>query len=442
MDVRPSPRRHGRSVVAALALGATAVLALAGCSSPGGSGGTEEQTLTVWFPGTNPDEQKLVNDTLVPRFEEETGAQVEVTFVDWGDISTKLNSAFAAGTAPDVFGHGPAAAADFVANDRILNLDDDVANLSDDDREDLAAALPGGQVDGSQYLIPLSLQGYLVMYDAEAFAAAGLDPDDPPSTWEEIRDAAETLTERDGSGAITRSGLLLPSQALARQQSFLTLLAGEGGTLLDEAGSEATFASDEGVDALDFFAGLYSGDDAVSTGLGEDYLNAPAAQQPLVLGTAAMTVQSSSGMEKILEAAPDKDLRVMPALAFGDNDPAAFGGAGPGLMINSDTDHADLAWEFITYMLSPDVGTEYTEGIGAVPVRASAAESDYAQNSPVISMFLSQTDRFVANPNVVGWTQVRDALDSSVEQALNGTPARDALESAATETDEILEANG
>ena len=182
MDVRPSPRRHGRSVVAALALGATAVLALAGCSSPGGSGGTEEQTLTVWFPGTNPDEQKLVNDTLVPRFEEETGAQVEVTFVDWGDISTKLNSAFAAGTAPDVFGHGPAAAADFVANDRILNLDDDVASLTDGDREDLAAALPGGQVDGSQYLIPLSLQGYLVMYDAEAFAAAGLNPDDPPST--------------------------------------------------------------------------------------------------------------------------------------------------------------------------------------------------------------------------------------------------------------------
>jgi multiple sugar transport system substrate-binding protein len=442
MDVIPAHSRLRRPLLAALSLGATVGLLLTGCSGSGGSDDPADQTLSVWFPGTNPDEQKLVNDTLVPRFEEETGATVEVTFVDWGDISTKLNSAFAAGTAPDVFGHGPAAAADFVANDRILNLDEDVASLSEEDRDDLAAALPGGQVDGAQYLMPLSLQGYLVMYDAAAFTAAGLDPEDPPTSWEDLRTAAEALTERDGAGTITRAGLLLPSQALARQQSFVTLLAGEGGALLNEEGTQASFASDEGVEALEFFAGLYSGDDAVSTGLGEDYLNAPAAQQPLVLGTAAMTVQSSSGMAKILDAAPAKDLRVMPALAFEGNDPAAFGGAGPGLMINSDTDHADLAWEFITYMLSPDVSTEYTEGIGAVPVRASAADSDYAQNSPVISMFLSQTERFVANPNVVGWTQVRDALDSSIEQALNGTPAKDALESAAVEADEILEANG
>jgi multiple sugar transport system substrate-binding protein len=446
MDVHsPTHRRtRARRARAIVALGAAAALALSGCASGGDSaesGG--DKTLSVWLPGTNQTEIDLVTDTIVPAFEKETGATVEVTYVDWGDISTKLNSAFAAGTAPDVFGHGPAATADFVTNDRILDLDDRVAALSADDRDDLATALAGGQVDGVQYLMPLSLQGYLVMYDADAFAAAGLDPDSPPSTWEDLKTAADALTERDGSGTITRSGFLAPSQAIARQQSFATFLFGQGGELVNDEGTEAAFDSEEGVEALDFFTSLYAGDDAVSANLGEDYLNAPAAQQPLVQGTAAMTIQAPSMMQQIVDAAPDRDLRVMPALSFEGGDPAAFGGAGPGLMINADAKDPDLAWSFIEYMLSPDVSTEYTQGTGTIPVRASAADSEYATNSPIVSMFLSQSEHLVANPNVVGWVQVRDALDKQLERALNGVASsQEALDEAAAEADKILGANG
>ncbi|GAA2235614.1 ABC transporter substrate-binding protein [Herbiconiux moechotypicola] len=441
----PRGRRHARRATALLALGAATALAISGCAAGGGSGDSDDggdKTLSVWLPGTNQAEIDLVTDTIVPAFEEETGAEVEVTYVDWGDISTKLNSAFAAGTAPDIFGHGPAATADFVANDRILDLDDRVAELSQADRDDLATALPGGQVDGVQYLMPLSLQGYLVMYDADAFTAAGLDPDSPPTTWEELKDAAETLTERNGS-TITRSGFLAPSQAIARQQTFATFLFGEGGTLVNEAGTEAEFASAEGADALDFFTSLYTGDDAVSANLGEDYLNAPAAQQPLVQQTAAMTIQAPSMMQQIVDAAPDRDLRVMPPLSFEGGDPAAFGGAGPGLMINADSKDPDLAWSFIEYMLSPEVSTEYTQGTGTIPVRASAAESDYAKNSPIITAFLAASPDFQTNPNVVGWVQVRDALDKQLERALNGVAtSQEALDEAAAEADKILGANG
>ncbi|WP_368496323.1 ABC transporter substrate-binding protein [Herbiconiux sp. A18JL235] len=447
MDVhspRTPRRRHMRRATTLIALGAVAALTLSACAAGDGGSGDDggDKTLTVWLPGTNQTEIDLVTDTIVPAFEKESGADVEVTFVDWGDISTKLNSAFAAGTAPDVFGHGPAATADFVANDRILDLDDRVAAMSADDRDDLAAALPGGQVDGVQYLMPLSLQGYLVMYDADAFTAAGLDPDAPPATWEELKTAAEALTERDGQ-TITRSGFLSPSQAIARQQSFATFLFGAGGELVNEEGTEAAFASKEGVDALDFFTGLYSGDTAVSANLGEDYLNAPAAQQPLVQRSAAMTIQAAPMMQQIVDAAPDRDLRVMPALSFEGGDPAAFGGAGPGLMINADSKSPDLAWDFIEYMLSPEVSTEYTQGTGAIPVRASAADSDYAKNSPIITTFLEQSEHLKANPNVVGWVQVRDALDKELERALNGVASsQEALDAAAAEADKILGANG
>jgi len=413
---------------------------LSGCSQPEADD-SGPKTLTVWYPGA---QNKVLADQFVPQFEKEAGVKVELTFVDWTDMSPKLNAAFAAGSAPDVFGHGPAAAADFAANDRILDLDDYVKKMSETDRKDLAGALPGGQVDGKQYLMPLSLQGSLIVYDADAFREAGINPDTPPETWDEARAVAEKLTKRDQSGQITRSGLLLPSAAVTREQSFLTLLSGKGGSLLNKEGTEATLNSTEGVAALEFFAGLYTGQNAVSANLGQDYSALPPAQQPIVQGTAAMTElpAGSGAVASVLKAAPGRDLRIMPALSFDSKSPAAFGGAGPGLMINKDSKAADLAWKFIAYMMSAEVSTEYTKAAGAMPVRASAQDSDYAKNSPLVKTFLSQAEHFVPNPNVVGWVQIRDELDKHLEQALNQrVSAKDALQGAADKINKMLKSN-
>ncbi len=421
-----------------------AVLALAGCglggppAPEGAEAGTGER-LTVWFPGTNATEIELVTKTIAPRFEAETGAEVEVTFLDWPDMSTKLNAAFAAGTAPDVFGHGPAAVADFVTNERLSDLGPFLDQLDQADREDMAAALPGGQVGGTQYLMPLSMQGSLLAYDADVFTEAGLDPDQPPTTWLEAKEVAEQLTERDGD-RITRAGMILPSHPIGLQQSFATLLYAAGGSQVSEDGSTSTFASPEGAAVLDYITDAYSGEEAVAGNLGMDYSTAPPAQQPLVTGEAAMIMATAPQVRQMMAADPDLDLRVAPALSFdGSTDPAAFGGAGPGLMINADSPEQELAWEFIQYMVSPETSVEYTSGIGAIPMRASAADSEYVQESEVLQAYLAATPQMVPNPNVAGWVQVRDTMGQYLEQAANGKlPAEEALSQAAAEVDAIL----
>ncbi|WP_116951970.1 ABC transporter substrate-binding protein [Jiangella endophytica] len=434
------PRRVATSAVVV-----ASALALSACGSAGPepSGGESSGELSVWFPGTNQTEIDLVTEQIVPAFEEETGATVEVTFLDWGDMSTKLNAAFAGGTAPDVFGHGPAALADFVANERVEPLTEYVDRLSAEDQDDLADAMSGGQVNGTQFLIPLSLQGSLLVYNADDFVEAGLDPANPPATWEDVYDVASDLTVRDASGTIVRSGLLLPSQPIGRQQTFAFLLHSAGGQQLTDDGAEAAFASDEGQRALDYFTQLFSGSDAVSAGLGADYSNAPTAQQPLVLGTASITLLSPNSMQQVVTAYPELDLRVMMPPKFeGADDGHALGGAGPGLMINADSAEKDLAWQFIQYMISPDTGAEYTQGIGAIPARASAASTPYVQDNPVLQAFVEAAPLYVTNPNVPGWVQVRDTMDKYIEQALNETTsARDALDRAAADVDKILEAN-
>src|SRR5690606_34055019 len=108
-----TPRTRRFRAAAVLLVGG---LAISGCAASGGGEGDggDADKLTVWFPGTNQTEIDLVTDTIVPAVEEETGVEVGVTFLDWSDLPTKRNAAFPAGTAPDVFGHGPAAIADFV----------------------------------------------------------------------------------------------------------------------------------------------------------------------------------------------------------------------------------------------------------------------------------------------------------------------------------------
>jgi multiple sugar transport system substrate-binding protein len=438
-------KSNGRRSAAVLGAVAGVSLLAAGCSGSGSSGdeaGGEANEISVWFPGANQAEIDLVNGSIVPDFEEETGSTVEVTFVDWEDLSPKLNAAFAAGTAPDVFGHGPAAVADFVVTDRIVDLGPYLDEMDPNLVDDLSAALAGGQVGGVQYLAPLSMQGNLVMYNADDFSAAGLDPDAPPTTWEGIRAAAEELTERDGD-TVTHAGLLVPSNPIANQQTFASLLFGAGGQLLESDDSAAAFDSPEGERALDYFVDLFHGEEPVSNMLGEDYVNMPPAQQPLVVGDASMAVLTAPVMQQVAEAAPDMDLRVMPAPTFeGADTPAMIGGAGPGLMINKDSEEQDLAWEFIEYLLSPDISAEYTAGIGAVPAHASAIDTEYVQSSPVVQAFVEQAPALTPNPNVAGWVAIRDSLDANLEQALyESVDVPTALDNAAVEVDGTIAEN-
>lgn len=308
------------------------------------------------------------------------------------------------------------------------------------DRDDLTSALPGGQVDGKQYLMPLQMQGWLLAYNKDDFKAAGLDPDQPPTTWEGLRDAAKKLTVRDASGRITRSGLLLATDPIGREQSFATLIASAGGSLVDTAAHKSTFDSPQGKQALDYYVSLFNGPDAVATGLGTSFSANPPAQQPLVQGTASITLLAVNAIQKIVAAAPAKHFGVMQPPKFeGADHGAAFGGAGPGLMINADSKAKDLGWKFIQFMIGKDVNQRYVQAFGGLPVRASASASPYVTASPVLTAAVKAAPQFVPNPNVAGWVQARDKMDARLEQALNQKASTaDALTSMAADVDDVL----
>ena len=68
--------------------------------------------VTIWFAGTTEALMEAVDDHLVPAFEKANpDIELAVEYIPWGELSTKLTTAFAGGIGPDIFMHGQAAIA-------------------------------------------------------------------------------------------------------------------------------------------------------------------------------------------------------------------------------------------------------------------------------------------------------------------------------------------
>jgi len=398
----------------------------------------EDAELTVWFPGNLPEEIEFVNEELIPSFEDEhPNVSVSADFVDWADMDQRLATGFAGDTAPDLWGHGVAATAGFVAEDRVEPLDGYLDELDQEDREDLVF-LEEGAVEGTNYFVPLRGFGRLIGYRTDHFEEAGLDPADPPTTWDELREAAEALSVSDNG--IERSGLVFPTEThIDMTQSFGTLLFQADGDFVNEDGTEILWNSDAGVEALEFLVDLYEGEDAVSTGVGEAMTGA-GAEHPLATERASMSQDDEDTVASIYEGAPEaaEVIEIMPPAEHAVQ--ASFGGAGNGLYINADSPHPDEAWDFIEHFMEPEHVASYAAIVGGIPARESVADDPEIQELPYLQPYIEAADTFQGNPNIPEWTEVRDTLGIHLEEALLGvTEPQEALDTAAEEAQAILD---
>src|SRR5207248_11659767 len=60
--------------------------------------------------------------------------------------------------------------------------------------------------DKKLYGLPSSMDVRLLYWNKEQFAQAGLDPEQPPATWDDLRRMAVRLTRRGRTGALDRLG--------------------------------------------------------------------------------------------------------------------------------------------------------------------------------------------------------------------------------------------
>lgn len=151
---------------------------LAACGGPG-SADTGNVTYWLWDSNQQPAYQKCADAF----HEENPDVQVKIVQRGWDDYWNTLTSAFVSGTAPDVFTNHVSKYPDFVAQDQLLALDEEVADVDFDQYAEGLADLWVAQ-DGKRYGLPKDWDTIAIFYNKNMVEDAGLTQADMDNlTW-------------------------------------------------------------------------------------------------------------------------------------------------------------------------------------------------------------------------------------------------------------------
>jgi sn-glycerol 3-phosphate transport system substrate-binding protein len=251
---------------------------------------------------------------------------------------------------------------------------------------DTGALLPGAlrayEIEGVQWGMPFNVSSPVLFYNRTMFAAAGLDPADPPVSLEELRSVSQALVD---SGA-SATGVALESGADSGGGWFLEQWFGRAGELYSDNGNgrlarstEVLFDNELGTELLTYLQDLLNDGLAVDVGdnaSGTDSLFKladPAAP-------AAMAIYSSAGIGSVLNALSDglvpgltvDDVGVGPMPGPGEVASAQVGGASLWIVEGKGDAETAAAWDYISYLTSAETQSTWAAGTGYVPIREDA----------------------------------------------------------------------
>ena len=296
--------RSTRSAPALVMAGALAIGLMAGCSQaepdaddPQGPAEGEPITLTVvsLIPGS---EQAAFDafEERVAQFEE-IYPDIDVEGVEYEWRATTFAAQLAGGTLPDVFEVPITDAGSLIANGQIADIDAAFGQLDYADEFNETLLESGRGEDGHVYAIPAkSIYGVALHYNRDLFEQAGLDPDQPPTTWDEVREYARQIKDATG---VAGYATMATNNTGGWQ---LTAATYSRGGRVQEANSDGTYTATLENDAttshLEMLSAMRWEDDSL---LADTTLDWSTINQAFAAGQLAMYTSGSDVLNSLME---------------------------------------------------------------------------------------------------------------------------------------------
>ena len=403
-------------------------------TGPGGSPMAAEcpdeaqgQTVEMWSPLTGPDGDEMTG--LAQQFSQENEWGITVNHVPQADYMRSLTTPgdlSADMSIVRVINVGELAARNVLkpfSDDLLAIVGDDVmADFPDN-------LLSRGEYNGQRYSIPLDGSPIVMYYNKDMFAAASVEePGTEPWTREEFESALQKLTD---------SGVQSISIGTAFQAGVLfhTFIYQLGGSLVNEDGTEVTFNSQEGVDALTYLKKLRDDSGSTASGTGDPEV------QVFTQGQAAITIHGPWHISNIRQLT-NFEPGFAPVPNIGDT-PAVWGSSHQFALVTNDpaTQAAAACW--IRWLSDNSVGWA---AAGQVPARNSVREDpNLATEAPEIAAVAGTSDEIQLLPQVPGlesavWGQ---GYGPAVDAVLLGeqTDIQAALDSAQQTSQQLVDGN-
>ncbi len=341
-----------------------------------------------------------------------------------------MNTGFASGTAPDVIHYSLSSIGARVPMGQYECLDEYAADW--EGMDDLyESAVEAGSIGGKLYGIPYTPDARMLAINTELFEKAGLDPDAPPSTWDELRDAQKKLLIKDDAGTVKQCGFGLPTSGTNINQ-YLEIFSVQNGVenLVDESSNEILFNTPESVEAMEFLKELK--DIGVV-----DWDNTQADQNPFFSGRAAMTILSENEINNHNTGELEGKIKIVPM--FKNQTAGTFCGM-HFMFMNANSKKKQGAWDLIEFMSSKESMEAWMNTAKTAPVRTSLEEAYLGNNPENGPMVIEAVSIGKGSPKVPYFNSIFTYVDDAMEQVYyDQLSAKEALDAAAEKVQEEID---
>lgn len=326
-------------------------------------------TLTMWSRDSN---QAFLRE-LVNLWNESHPNQIDLTIIPAADFVTRVGVAAAAGEAPDLLPIDLIYVPAFARAGSLADITDFVDALPFADQL-IPAHMFLGTYEGRKYAVPFAAEGSVLLYNRGLFEQAGLDPDSPPTNWQEIYDAAVAINALgDDIYGFYFSGNCPGCNAF----TFLPYIWASGGDLLTPDGLTATVDNPQVRAALAFYQRMWNEGlipPSAQADTGTDFLNA------FTTGNIGMVGSGAFAISVLKNNHPEIDFGVT-FLPGEEGGRSSFAG-GDTISISANTQNAAAAFEFIEWVLSEEIQLSMFAARGQLPLRLDLVDNEYYREDP------------------------------------------------------------
>ena len=199
-----------------------------------------------WTMQLQPEFTDYFNNAIDTFQKENPGVKVSWVDVPWSAMESKILTAVAAKTAPDIVNLNPDFASVLAARNAWLDLDNKVP--SDVRSTYLPNIWKASTLNGKSFGIPWYLTTRLTIHNTDLLKQAGIN--NPPATYDELAQVAKQVKEKTGKYAFFPT--FVPEDSAEVLQSFVQM----GVTLIDAQG-KAAFNTPEGKAAFQYWVDVY-----------------------------------------------------------------------------------------------------------------------------------------------------------------------------------------
>ena len=340
---------------------------LLGCT--GSAFAAEQTTISVLRPG---DQDKVASfmEPAVEAFEAANpDINVEIVYDSWAGWIQTYPTKFEADTQPDVIFWWDNKLHDSSAHDKLVNLEPYLS-------EEMVAKIPQGvwdlvdtgDMDGLYY-VPSSVDTFVLYYNKALFEQAGLDPNAPPTTWDELLAAAKAIKEKTG-----KTGVGVPAINGAEVlQEFVGCFINQAtdAPILD-ANSMPLFETEQGLEALKFLEQLWPYVQESPTEYGRGEL------RPLIRdGEVGMLIEGPWAISTMIGAwgadfTNDGDVGIAELPVGPNGKKIAWAGTNGWIATREET--AEASAKFIEFLMSEEVLKAHHIAYGSGPLYAEELE--------------------------------------------------------------------